>query len=838
MASKGRDGGEMPACSVCGGELNEQWECTICGTKHDRGGPKSPAATRDRILEQYTQIPGVGESKARALYDAGYTTFEALAAASVEELARVPGIGERLAKTIHETVPRQPPKVRAGNAPAKGAAQPSSPGNADPLAQWLAGGNDQGLSAWLAGGPATMSAAQTYDEALRRWLTGDEDGLAQWLGESGGQMQVAVTPPIAARRIQEGTRLAEEQEALLREKEREIEGLRTELEAIRRTMARELESFRSGAFDPIKYVEETARLNRELQAEIKRRRQLDQEIESIKKGSIAVIKYVKAQQMKSGASPELKRRLAQEANARKKLELEARRAQDVIGYLKKQIGGGLTKLKPDERALKQKELALVEKEALLREKEDELSAIEEAARRGETGAETATVSEELRSRMQEELREKEQEFLRREEELKQQIIHLEEQVNQYHIEARLRAESEALTGKSKREIDEVLGKKEQELLTKEKSILLREQEIQRLRDELDFTKDELDKIKQQVSYKDEELLRREEDLLYRERLLAAERRKLEEAKAQGFGTEEKEMKERLEGLKAEISQKEEEVRAKEKYLKAKMEELRLREQGLVEEEIEAREEEIMLEVKQEKVKTGSPRLDDLLLGGIPFGSNVSVYGPAYVGKEVIVNAFIAEGLKKGVPAIFVITDKTPADIREEMMFVLPGYAEYERLGLVKYIDAYSRAMGSEEQDPHTVYIQDATDHEAILKAVDEVAREIKKKHKYYRLCFRSISTLIAYLDPTTAFRFLQPFGGRRKRDRAVSLYLLEKGMHGEQEIQMLGSVMDGSLEIKVEQLKSFLAVKGVCDVQSRAWIRYTYSKQGVSIGSFSLDHIR
>jgi len=35
-----------------------------------------------------------------------------------------------------------------------------------------------------------------------------------------------------------------------------------------------------------------------------------------------------------------------------------------------------------------------------------------------------------------------------------------------------------------------------------------------------------------------------------------------------------------------------------------------------------------------------------------------------------------------------------------------------------------------------------------------------------------------------------------------------------------------------------MSVKGICDVQSRGWIRYTYTKSGVSIGSFSLDHIK
>src|SRR3989337_2787944 len=155
------------------------------------------------------------------------------------------------------------------------------------------------------------------------------------------------------------------------------------------------------------------------------------------------------------------------------------------------------------------------------------------------------------------------------------------------------------------------------------------------------------RLKQLIAQKDDELSRREEDVLYREKILEGERRKMEQAKAQGFGLEEKELKDRLEQLKGESTQKEEEVRAKEKYLKAKMEELRLREQGLIEEEIEAREEERMLEVKQEKIHTGTSRLDDLLLGGIPFGSNVSIYGPAYVGKGGIGDGFMAGGGEKG-----------------------------------------------------------------------------------------------------------------------------------------------------------------------------------------------
>src|SRR2546428_3762915 len=138
-------------------------------------------------------------------------------------------------------------------------------------------------------------------------------------------------------------------------------------------------------------------------------------------------------------------------------------------------------------------------------------------------------------------------------------------------------------------------------------------------------------------------------------------------------------------------------------------------------------------------------------------------------------------------------------------------------------------MGADASDPNTTYIDDPTDHQALLKAVDAKASEWKKKYPTYRLGFRSVSTLIAYLDPTTTFKFLQPFVGRRKRDKAVAFYVIEKGMDEEQEIQMLGSLMDGSIEFKVEQLRSFMSIKWICDLHIRWWNRYNHSKSYVSI---------
>ncbi len=693
------------------------------------------------------------------------------------------------------------------------------------LASWLKGeSGDNGLSSWI-GAPVNAATVDGREDALRKWLAGEDNAFQEWIG--------GVGPGGSAPRAAKSGHVPDDRLKELRSKALEVDGLRAELEAMRATLTRELSNFRSGRFDPIQYIEEVANLSKELQTEIAKRKELEREIDHIKKGSIAVIKYVKGQQLKGGPALDLKKRLDEMVEARTKLQTEVAEFKAVNESLRDKIEVGLAKMRPSERDLRKREIALAEKEAAL-----DARAQIVAPAPSVPPAEGGTLSEELKRRLEEELRENEQEYLEKEEDFKKQIIALEEQVSKYRIEDQLRSQAKELEGKPKHELEQALQRKEQEMLSKEKSMLLREQEIQRLQDEVALREDELKKLKEPLAFKEDELLRREQDLTYRENRLEAEARKVEQARAEGGSTEELDLKARLEQLKGEIQQKEDEVRNKEAYLQQKLEELRLREQGMIEEEIEARAEDRKVEVQQQKVKTGISRLDDLLFGGIPFSSNVSVYGPAYVGKEVVVSLFMADGLKKGLPVLWILTDKGPGDIREDMTFVLPDYEEREKLGLVKYIDAYTKSMGGEANDPNTTYIDDPTDHNAILKATDAIAAEWRKKDQTYRLAFRSVSTLIAYLDPTTTFKFLQPFVGRRKRDKAVAMYVIEKGMHEEQEIQMLGSLMDGSIEFKVEQLKSFLSIKGICDVQSRSWIRYTYTKSAVSIGSFSLDHIK
>ena len=789
-------------CPICGYESPpDSKRCDHCysslGNPEDGSDEQEPPKEQDKDLGGLEKLPGVGTAKAEMLKEAGYRSLKDIQGASVEELSAVKGIGEKLAAKI-----------------IKGANELSDPSHAN-LESWLQGGEDGGLDAWLSGENSPVPQSEAVDrpvapnDSLARWLSGEEEDVNVWLSETKEAETLPETAHIGPH------------ETLARE---------AELIQLRETLREKLREFESGEFDPQRTVEELARAKGELESERNRTRQLLEELENVKRGSIAVIKFIKSQQGSEADQSTLADKLASEMANRETLELRIMQLEEVVSSLRGRLEQGISDQPLDSQELGRRELAVREREAELAAMRRQLLSKEEALSAGVLGPGVATGLDSARAA---------EDFSKKEQEYNQQVQDFKVKLAEAEVAIKQKDEMLKLaSGQGKGPVDKEIMSKLEDAQRIERTLTVREQEVQRLRDDLKIRDEELKKIKEPLKYKEEEMLRREEDLMFRERLLQEELKKVALTKSELGSGDELALKKRLEELKAEVNVKEEEIRSKEKYLSMKEDELRMREQGVITEEIEKREQDRMLELKQEKVKTGTARLDDLLLGGMPFGSNVLIYGPPFTGKEILLNTFIAEGLKKGVPALWIITEKAPKEIREEMTFIVSGYEEYEKLGLVRYVDAYSRSMGDETQDPYTEYIESPTDYESIQKAIENATKQFLEKHEYYRVGFRSISTLIAYLDPGTAFRFLSPVVGRRKRDRDVGMYTIEKGVHGEQEIQMIGSLMDGMIEFKVENLNTFLAIRGICDAQSRAYIRYTATKVGVTIGSFSLDHIR
>lgn len=238
----------------------------------------------------------------------------------------------------------------------------------------------------------------------------------------------------------------------------------------------------------------------------------------------------------------------------------------------------------------------------------------------------------------------------------------------------------------------------------------------------------------------------------------------------------------------------------------------------------------------DRLPSGISRLDDLLLGGLPPRSQVVVLGEAFVGKEVVLYSFVAEGLKRGEPVLIVTAARSPEEIGEAMGIVLPQFREYEQMGMVKWVDASGSGTGA---GPNRVVVTSANDQAGILTSLGSIARGFETAHApAFRVAFLGLSAVLAHTDERAGFSFLQNVVGILKPRSALSMYSLEGGALSEAQVESMLSRMDGAIVFKQERDKTFLAVKGLGDVETRDWVECRATNRALIIGSFALERIR
>ncbi len=404
----------------------------------------------------------------------------------------------------------------------------------------------------------------------------------------------------------------------------------------------------------------------------------------------------------------------------------------------------------------------------------------------------------------------------------------------------------------------------------EARLKLAEKTIRELRGEVGAKEERAKQSGEELKSMEEELRKRADSISMREQALKEEARHLE-ARRKADSTEQADLRKTLEELGAQLKEKEDELESvrqaasEQADLRKTIDELRLQlrekedklqslemelshnanvirigESDFMDGEVGIFEVPKPAETEQEKVKTGTPRLDDLLMGGIPVGAQIVVYGPAFIGKEIAMDTFAANAIVSGIPVVWVTTDKTIDEIREEMSAVVEGFGELEKKGLVYYIDAYSRIVGDNSVVANAAYLEDSADVENISTMVDDYLAGIKDivKEKGYRLIFRSVSSLSANHDIKSIFSLLRQFVARRRKDRCVATYSIEKGIMSEQDLQIISSIMDGVIEFATDGKNNFLSIQGICETQTRDKVQYTASKGALSIGSFFLGRIK
>lgn len=250
-------------------------------------------------------------------------------------------------------------------------------------------------------------------------------------------------------------------------------------------------------------------------------------------------------------------------------------------------------------------------------------------------------------------------------------------------------------------------------------------------------------------------------------------------------------------------------------LKARVKALLFRSHGIPPGAKEKKEEEASFD----KISTGIPSLDKVLQGGLPQGSNILVIGTLGSGKSLFARQFIAAGVRGNEKCMFVALDDDPILIRNELSKAFPGpSADYERLGILRFVDGYSWSTG--HQRPEEKFsISGTLDLTQLASVISDAGTELGQTPQTKaggRRIIDSISSLLVNFDLPSAQRFVSQvartsiaFGG------VTTLFLMEEGAVTEQVLSNIKYLVDGVIELSESKgRKSFR-------ISHMKWMKYS-----------------
>jgi len=229
----------------------------------------------------------------------------------------------------------------------------------------------------------------------------------------------------------------------------------------------------------------------------------------------------------------------------------------------------------------------------------------------------------------------------------------------------------------------------------------------------------------------------------------------------------------------------------------------------------------------EKLSTGVVGLDGLL-GGIPSGASVLVYGSPLTGKRPLLMRFAYEGMRRGEPAVLILTDHSYQDWK--MMMGWSGWMlePFEKMGLVACVDASPRAFAEKELPPHVIRPENPEALNALSIAITRAGESIAGKGAP-RVIFSTLSSLLKKNDAPTLYRFLMFLKNKFRMMGATVFYSLDLGMFEEKDAIMIEQLMDGVVEIGEGRLR----VRGFIDSKTDEWVEFSVKGGRIRVGSIA-----
>jgi len=195
--------------------------------------------------------------------------------------------------------------------------------------------------------------------------------------------------------------------------------------------------------------------------------------------------------------------------------------------------------------------------------------------------------------------------------------------------------------------------------------------------------------------------------------------------------------------------------------------------------------------------TGIETLDELIEGGFPRPSAISILGDVGVGKSLLCWQIMWNALRQGFNVLFYLTEESLDDMKENLLRYGWDIDIFEKEAKLKVVDIFSKGVKIAEES--------VTEPEELMKRSFNFFEILKEGRDYYfrtlrgkdlLAIFDSLSTVFLTMEPKKILAFLQNLKMATRVGRCVGIATLHTKVHDEKTENIVKSYSDGIIELK------------------------------------------
>jgi len=183
------------------------------------------------------------------------------------------------------------------------------------------------------------------------------------------------------------------------------------------------------------------------------------------------------------------------------------------------------------------------------------------------------------------------------------------------------------------------------------------------------------------------------------------------------------------------------------------------------------------------------------LESLPKGCVFLFQGPSGSGKTILTDSILVEQLNRGLNAVLLTLNRSPADVRESLREM--GWFDPQRPIIV---DGYSCIMGDDTRSDR-YELSSLSNLSDISIMVSKLLSVVGEGSLF---AFDHLSTLLIHNEEIQVVRLLQTLVARIREAHDLAIVIFESGIHTQSFYNAVRLFVDCVMDFKIEEVEGFL----------------------------------